>query len=324
MKSLEQTLKNNAKLLDEAVTKKLDSITNVNLSSREIDRIMQCIYCDKHLRYNGLFYDIVGKFYEMKTGTVPVRSKILKKCTHPRWALCSNLDIVIFLKHSFEYGYSDIWAMAGDTTKVPSFGPKEAISVLANFDLMEFVLKKHADSTRASQLYGFDLHYKSFIQQKNARRYGTHEDHTLYQIDCDELRDISEQMHNWMMENKCFSIHQTMRQNIIDKYGKGLATRFDASQIANLVFDYQQYSCVYPVRDLVMGLLKEAGREWILSLDPRNYDMTSLDDVEKRLEYNHSLMTHTPAPGTRWYYEKKDLAAWKREAEAALGRKIVL
>lgn len=282
MKNLEQTIKDNAKLLDVAVAKKLDSIENSKLSLQDIDRVMQCIYCDKHLRLNGLFYDIIGKLYKMTTGAVPVRSVILKKCTHPRWTFCSNLGIAMFLKRALEWTYPDIWAMAGDTAKVPRFGPKEAISVLANFDLMEFVLKRHADRTRDSKLYSFDLWYESFLKQKKAWGNGTHEDHMLYQIDCDEVRDISEHMHNWMIENKCVPVPRIIRQEIIDKYGKGLATRFDPNEIATLVSNYQQYSFVYPVRDLVMGLLKEAGREWILSLDPDNYDMTSLDDVEKR------------------------------------------
>lgn len=324
MKNLEQAIKNNAKLLDVAVAKKLDSIENRELSQQDIDRITQCIYCDKHLRYNRLFYDIVGKLYEMDTGVTPVKSKIYKKCTHPRWALCSNLDIVTFLKRSLERGYSDIWAMAADVTKVPRFGPREAISILANFDLMQFVLTRYADKISPSELYSFNSFYRSCIEQKESRKYDSCEDCAFYAADCDEIKLITEKIYQWAVENKRIFAPYVIQQKFIVENGKGLVTRFTHDEIDTLVFFYKKYWSIYPLRDFVMSFLEDAGKEWILSLDPNNYDMTSLDDIEARLKYRQSVMTHSIPPGSRWDYEQKELFAWKEKAETTLGRKIML
>jgi hypothetical protein len=324
MKNLEKTLKDNAKLLDGAVAKKLDSITNRALSSREIDRIMQCIYCDRHLRYNRLFFDIVDKLYEIYTGVVPVRSKIFKKCTHPRWALCSNRDILVFLERSIDCGYPDIWAMAGDITKLPSFGPKEAIQTLANFDLMEFVLKKHAYSTRALELYTFISFYLSYAGRQESKKYDKCEDCAFYESDCDEIKIIVEKLYQWAIENKRLSAPYVVEQKIIAENGKGITTRFTPGEIDTLIFSYKRYWLAYQMRDFVLDVLKDIGKEWILSLDPNNYDMTNFDDAEVRLKLNQSLMTKPTEPKSTWDYRKKDLLVWKEEAERQLGRKISL
>lgn len=125
----------------------IDSLPKKFHKSIQQEIIKHCVFCDKN---NDYYYDIVRKWYDISDKTKFPRGLDSKKCPHDEWLIKNSIQLVVLLRESVRNNNSNLRDRRVSLDDTNPESPKEVLSLLSDWNTMEFVILESVEFQRKS------------------------------------------------------------------------------------------------------------------------------------------------------------------------------
>ena len=263
--------------------------------------IKRCVFCSKN---NDYYYDIVREWYDMLKKTKSPFGLDPEECPHDKWLIEDSIKLVELLRKSVDnndYKFRDRGVSFTDTNHK---SPKEVLSLLSDWNTMEFIILESVEFQRESL-------EKEIMQDVTKAKIA---------ITFEQFQEINEVAQRKL---KLFSEGKTDGEKLLKEL-------YDYTKIFDPKVDDSKFSSVIKIVDMfgerenedklckeAIKMIKEMS-EFIISLDAVKYDHRTEWEKNYRAvdQWQHNL--HSAEQDREKFLE------WLEKTELKLGRKVTV
>lgn len=289
----------------------LERIVRNNIQTvKEEPKLRPCIFCDYPEDFRKAFgvqvnvaaeilsTELVRKIYQIEKKKELSISQDYSHCLlHDDYWLTIHSNMVS--------GFISYAIIDNDILDVDYRHPKEVIDLLSDFDTMDFVLHRNYEKKKEF--------YEKQMQERFSFGY-------MGKIKENEIKHLCFVEQAWDYFFPKIMMPNSLLYRLISKYDDSLMSVY-YSLVSAAIIDYKIYSNLDYYYDFSKHVIRNVGKKWLDSLDPKNFDGGYYKHIEEYGPWSRDRGIISTRESREW--KKIQLEKWLEKAERELGKKFI-